>query len=99
MRITQSKLRQIIKEEMSRHMSEMYYGARRPGASPEEIENKIAFYTSPRGSHAWNMTGASFDFEDMASGGDGGGIRNDYYSMWNDEDFQAVIDAVGPSFG
>ena len=95
MRITQRQLRQIIKEELAR-TNEMYGGMppRRFGASPEEVQEKIDFYRSSRGQHAWVMMGASSEYEDMASGGDGFGIRADYYPNWNDGDFAAVIAAV-----
>ncbi len=40
------------------------------------------------------------EIEDMAEGGDGGGIRAEYYSEWTDDDFQkllSVIKSVAPS--
>lgn len=42
---------------------------------------------------AWRM--AKLDYEDMAEGGDGDGIRNEYYPGWRDEDFALVIARLG----
>lgn len=36
----------------------------------------------------------SNEFYQMASGGDGDGIREQYYPGWEDSDFQEVIDAL-----
>jgi hypothetical protein len=97
MRITQKQLRQIIKEELTR-ANEMY-GAmphRRFGATPEEVQAKIAQFRGERRS-MW-MSGVMFDYENMASGGDAGGIRQDYYHYWNDGDFAAVLAAVGDGY-
>ena len=97
MKITQRQLRQIIKEELAR-TNEMY-GAmppRRFGATPEEVQKKIDFYLG-QGSRMW-MMGAMSEYEDMASGGDGFGIRSDYYPNWNDGDFAAVLAAVGSGY-
>lgn len=34
------------------------------------------------------------DIEDMASGGDAGGIRHTYYEGWGDDDFKALLGEV-----
>lgn len=103
MRLTGTRLRQIIKEEVSRSVNEMFGGGyggghrggsrRKMGATPDQIQDRIAFY-SGEGSRTWRRS-AMMEYEDMAEGGDGGGIRDEYYPNWNNEDFQAVIDAVG----
>ena len=97
MRITQRQLRQIIKEELTR-TNEMYGGMppRRFGATPEEVQAKIDYYRN-EGSRFW-MMGTEMEYEDMAAGGDGGGIRQEYYPNWNDGDFAAVLAAVGSSY-
>jgi hypothetical protein len=97
MKITQKQLRQIIKEELTR-ANEMY-GAmppRRFGATPEEVQAKIAQFRGERRS-MWR-SGVMLDYEDMATGGDAGGIRQDYYPNWNDGDFAAVLAAVGGGY-
>ena len=97
MKITQKQLRQIIKEELTR-ANEMY-GAMPPrkfGATPEEVQKKIDFYLG-QGSRMW-MMGAMSEYEDMASGGDGFGVRADYYHNGNDGDFAAVLAAVGSGY-
>jgi hypothetical protein len=38
------------------------------------------------------------EYEDMAAGGDAGGIRQDYYPNWNDGDFSAVLAAVSGGY-
>lgn len=81
-RITTSQLRKIIKEEITKSLME---------ANAPTVEDVVSRYKS--NSTAWNM--AQGDFDDMANGGDGGGIRDQYYSGWQDQDFQAVLDAMG----
>lgn len=110
MRITKSRLHQIIKEEITRavrrnglaknasgflkEMHGMSGGHRgKPGASSDEIADKVDFYTSRAGNRMW-MSGTYAEYKDMASGGDADGIRGEYYRHWNDSDFQRVIDAV-----
>lgn len=105
-KLTQSRLRQIIKEEISifirkndsiNEMHGMGGGHVRSGASDEEIDDKIDFFSSRPGKRMW-MTGAFSEYEDMAAGGDAGGIRKEYYSNWNDGDFQKVIDVIESDF-
>ena len=68
------------------------------GRSPEEM---IDTYKSAEhgqghmrtsGSKQWAM--ARNDHMDMADGGDGGGIRQQYYPEWTDDMFQQVVDAM-----
>ena len=66
----------------------------RLGAPPVEIRKMIMFYTTtPRGREAWDLV-ARDDYEGMAHGGDPSGTRQEFYSNWNDQDFQTVINSL-----
>lgn len=60
--------------------------------SQEDLEQKAEDIKSKPGMMRYSVIS---EFEDMAEGGDGGGIREDYYSGWEDEDFQTVLDMIG----
>ena len=83
MRLTKTKLKQIIKEETSKVLHE---------ASPADVEAAIARFSSPEGQLQWNM--ARNDFQWMADGEHIPGISDEYYKGWTPEDFQAVISAI-----
>ena len=80
MKITKSQLKQIIKEELGKVLSE----ANTP-------ESKIAFFQQkPK---RWRDS-VQAEYQDMANGGDGGGIRQELFPNWSNEDFQKVINAM-----
>lgn len=83
MKIAATQLRRIIKEEVSKVLNE----ARR---SPS-VDDVVTQYLMNK--RSWEF--AKLDFEDMADGGDGEGIRNEYYPDWRDEDFQIVLARLG----
>ena len=80
------------------------HGMQRPSTSRQEIEDAIQSaidrYIGEQGMTVWKSF-AKADFENMAEGGSGGiaednvtSIREYYYSGWEDNDFQTVIDEV-----
>jgi len=79
MKITASQLRQIIKEEVSKSLLESAH-------VPTALEVIERYKNNPR---AWTM--AQPEFEDMAYGGDGGGVRDQFYLGWKDQDFIRVL--------
>jgi hypothetical protein len=60
--------------------------------SQQDLEQKAESIKSKPGMMRFSIIS---ELEDMAEGGDGGGIREDYYSGWEDEDFQTVLDMIG----
>ena len=83
MKITKTKLKQIIKEETSKVLHE---------ASPADVEAVIDRFSSPEAKEQWNM--ARNDFQWMARGEHIPGVSDEYYKGWEPKDFQAVINAV-----
>jgi len=60
------------------------------------VEQSIEqFKDEGRGS--WDRV--SNDFHEMADGGDGDGIRDQYYPGWRDEDFRKVAETLDAHFG
>jgi hypothetical protein len=49
------------------------------------------------GRGSWNRV--SNDFHEMADGGDGYGVRDQYYPGWRDEDFRKVAKTLDAHFG
>jgi hypothetical protein len=88
MKITINQLRRIIKEETFKALREG------TGPSQDDIDATIAQYKND--DHKWQM--ASNEIIDMAMGGDGGGIRTEYYNGWTDADFMKVVQALVPDF-
>jgi hypothetical protein len=84
MKITKSKLKQIIKEELAYALKE--------ADNSEAVTAAIEKYTSEPGASSWRRQGG--DFDAMAAGDDLDGIRDQYYPGWTNEDFQDVIDGV-----
>lgn len=56
-----------------------------------EVEQAIERFKT--NSFAWRQ--AEMEFEEMAEGGDAYGVRQEYYRNWSDDDFRAVLDAMG----
>lgn len=79
-------LSDLIKDKLGMNENNLTEGMRAP--SVEEVVTK--YKMNPQ---AWRM--ARLDFEDMADSGDGGGIRDEYYPGWSDEDFQVVLARLG----
>ena len=82
MKITKARLRQLIKEEISRAQV---------GITPESM---IAQYKED----SWAWKRARNDYYNFAIGDDPDGIKDRYYPGWTNQDFIDVITAVDGSY-
>lgn len=83
MKLTANQLRQIIKEEVQKVVGE--------GVHSLKVAKAVSDFTSnPR---KWSM--ARNDIASMAMGGDGDGIRDQYYSGWTDDEFRQLWTEMG----
>ena len=107
MKVTKRQLRQIIKEEKRKILREQGQWPKNPdgseydpvvdeemlGGNEDEIAEAIEWYKSSQGNRIW-QTMAYNDFANMAAGDALPGVRDKFYSGWEDHHFQQVIDGV-----
>lgn len=82
-KIRLQELKNIVKNEVRKALNE--------GAKAQDIADKVEHLRNMPAGFRYSIMN---EFEDMAEGGDGGGIRSEYYRNWTNEDFQAVIDQL-----
>jgi hypothetical protein len=82
-KISLQELKKIVRNEVRKALNE--------GAKSQDIADKVEHLRNMPGSFRYSIIN---EFEDMAEGGDAGGIRSEYYPNWTDEDFRAVLDQV-----
>ena len=63
-----------------------------PGATPEEIEKIITFYSDEDGKFRWKYGGVD-DFEALSQGYNGN-VKAETYPSWTKIDFKKVLDIL-----
>tara|TARA_B100000674_G_C37452010_1_gene738714 strand:+ start:187 stop:510 length:324 start_codon:yes stop_codon:yes gene_type:complete len=106
MRITESKLRRIIRsviEESWRKHSKI--DSIRQNSLNSKVQDKINYYKD--NPDEWHSKGARYQFHNMLAGGSGGVIEyaeddvtpiktvRDGYPGWENDEFEAVVNALG----
>ena len=84
MRITENKLRRVIRQVISE-------------SANIESHKKSVIAQYKEDIFRWKRF-AQADFYHCASGGDGVGLRSEYYPGWSDQDFIDVIIALDGSY-
>jgi hypothetical protein len=77
------RLKRLIRTEVRRSLKEE--------VSNRDIVAKAEHINSLPGSFKYNVMN---QLEDMAEGGDAGGIRDEYYSEWSKGDFQKLLSVI-----
>jgi hypothetical protein len=96
MRITESRIRRIIREEarrVLRESEEEYDEESESENTPDAVIDR--FMDGP--ARMWMRV--SNDFHSMADGSDMDGARDKYYPGWSDDDFRMVAKTLDKHFG
>ncbi len=96
MRISESRIRQIVREEARRALREGEKEFDEGGGGENTLAAVIDRFMDD-GPRMWMRV--SNDFHEMAAGGDLDGVRESQYPGWSDEDFRRVARTLDKHFG
>ncbi len=103
MRISESRIRRIIREEARRVLRESDEEFEEEGdfesdeGESENTPDSVIARFKEEGPRMWMRV--SNDFHEMADGGDMDGFRESQYPGWSDDDFHMVATELDAHFG